>query len=69
MAPSMTPPDVRERWAKSLADFVQTKDFQTKLLQIGMEQKYLPAEETAEWLNSERKKWESVIVKNNINAE
>jgi hypothetical protein len=34
-----------------------------------MEQKYLPAEETAEWLNSERKKWESVIVKNNINAE
>ena len=27
------------------------------------------AEETAEWLNSERKKWESVIVKNNINAE
>ena len=69
MAPSMTPPDVRERWAKSLADFVQTKDFQTKLLQIGMEQKYLPAEETAEWLNSERKKWESIIVKNNINAE
>ena len=69
MAPAKTPADVRTKWAKALSEIVQTKDFQAKLIDIGMEQKYLPADATAGWLTSERKKWEAVIEKHNISAE
>lgn len=69
MAPVKTPSDVRAKWSKALSEIVQTKDFQAKLIDIGMEQKYLPAEASAGWLSSERKKWETVIEKHNITAE
>lgn len=38
MAPAKTPADVRTKWAKALSEIVQTKDFQAKLIDIGMEQ-------------------------------